>query len=660
VKGNPRLHAAIDYASRGWLVNALKPDSKDLVQSGRSVLESATRDETLIRKWWKEGPQRNVGLVPGQESAFCLLDVDVKSGVDGLRALGALQEEFGPLPTTRFERTQSGGLHYFFRHPGIPLKNKKGKGNAAGLEFFGAPHNIVTAPSIVNGRPYELIADSDLAPLPQALIASFTESTRVNPVPEGARNSTLFAFACSLRARNQPESEAWLALQTRNTDCSPPLDERELRQLFKSAWKYPAGFPLTDLGNAERMVDKLGVSIRYLNGGGWYTYDGHRYVQDRSQRIIVLAGESARGIYAEAAIADDADRRKQLAAWAQQSESRTRIDNAVALAAPRVTEQIEDYDSNPLLIGLSNGVYDLARDEFRAGCPEDRITLAMKVDYDPSATCERWERFQLEIHAGDQEMVAFKRRAWGYSLTGDTSEQKLFMCYGEGANGKTTEQNIVLEIHGDYGLKIQPETLMAHARSGTANNDIARMRGARLIATVEVEDGGRLAESLVKQLTGGDRLAARFLYKEHFEFTLSGKIWIATNHRPEISGTDFAIWRRLLLIPYEVVFGGAQLDRQLAEKLMLERPGIFNWMLQGYREWRQRGLDPPASVVGATQGYREDMDRVGNFLRECCEFGEGVAEFTSGRHVYCAYEWWMKVSLQYSSYSRIRRQDSLP
>jgi putative DNA primase/helicase len=458
----------------------------------------------------------------------------------------------------------------------------------------------------------------------------------------GSRNNTLYSLACALRARNVDEATAWKALQARNAELSPPLDGRELHQLFKSAWSHAAGFPLTDLGNAERLVAAHGVGIRYLTGG-WYTYERHRYAEDRGRRIVILAGESARSIYAEAAAADDADRRKQLASWAQQSESRGRIDNAVSLAGPRVSEPLEDYDANPLLIGLQNGVYDLERDEFRDGRPDDRITLAMNVEYAVKAACPRWQKFQLEIHGGDADMVAFKRRAWGYTLSADTSEQKLFMCFGEGANGKTTEQNVVLDLQGEYGRKIEPDTLLVRNRGG-ARNDIARIRGARFIATVEVEDGGRLAESLVKQLTGRDRLAARFLYREHFEFKPTGKIWIATNHRPEVAGTDYAIWRRILLIPYQVRFEGKQLDAHLEEKLLAERAGIFNWMLAGYREWRRIGLKAPDSVIGATEDYRANMDRVGNFLRECCRYGDGVTEFTPAGHVYFAYEEWMKAN----------------
>ena len=471
-------------------------------------------------------------------------------------------------------------------------------------------------------------------------------SALAGDIVQGSRNHSLYRIACALRGRDVPKDTAWQALQDRNGRCVPPLDLRELKQLFDSAWKRKPGFPLTDLGNAERLVAHHEAGIRYLTGGGWYTFEGHRYVADRARKIVVLMGETARNILAEAAATSDPDRRKKLAAWAMQSESRTRIDNAITLAAPQVAEPLEQYDDNPFLIGLQNGVYDLERDKFRAGRPDDRITCAMNVSFDAKAICPKWERFQLDIHKNDATLVAFKQRALGHSISGDVSEQKLYMGFGEGSNGKTTEQNVMLELAGDYGRKIAPETLMVR-KSGAATNDIARLRGARFVATVEVEDGRQLAESLTKQLTGKDKMTARFLYQENIEFKPTWKIWLATNHKPEITGTDFAIWRRIVLIPYEARFTGVNCDPRIEEKLLGERPGIFNWLVEGYRQWTALGLAPPDVVTGATADYKTDMDRIGNFLRECCKHGPSVKGSTAASKVYLVYANWTKAGGQF-------------
>ena len=252
----------------------------------------------------------------------------------------------------------------------------------------------------------------------------------------------------------------------------------------------------------------------------------------------------------------------------------------------------------------------------------------------------RWKDFQNEIHNGNGDLVAFKQRAMGYSLSGDTSEQKLFICFGDGANGKSTEQSVCLDLWGDYGRKAEPETLLIKDCRGGANNDVARLRGARLIATAESEDGQRLAESLVKSLTGEDRISARFLYREHFEFQLAGKIWLATNHRPEVMGTDYALWRRVLLVPYEVRFTEQKRDPQLRQKLLAERSGILNWLLEGFRAWRRDGLKAPEGVLAATAKYRGDMDRLGSFLEDCCVVGENVKGYTRASDVFKRYKRW--------------------
>lgn len=493
-----------------------------------------------------------------------------------------------------------------------------------------------------------------LAKVTQLARSPLVEEPARRPILEHSRNNALFAFACGLRGRNVPEDEARVALLNENCRCVPPLDDAELDQILKGAWKYPAGFPLTDLGNAERFVARHGNNVRKIAGAGWGAWDEHRWNLAQAEgRVMQKMADTVRSMYGEAAEVDDDARRKNLIAHARASESRKSLVAAVALAEwqPGVPDRLEDYDTNPLLIGLANGVYDLGRDEFREGRREDRILLQMAPLYDPAATAPRWEQFQREIHDDDAELVAFKQRAWGYSLSGSTKEQVLFFLHGDGSNGKSTELAIGLELFGGYGRKVEPATLLARdARSST--NDIARLRGARLVATVEVEDGARMAESIVKQMTGGDKLSARFLYEEHFEFQPACKIWLAANHKPEVVGTDYAIWRRILLVPYPVRFEGEEKDPDLGVKLRAELPGILNWMLAGYREWRRIGLAAPAVVLEATAEYREQQDRVGLFLRECCKHGPGVAGRTKSSALYAAYRDWTKDSGMYPMSAR--------
>jgi putative DNA primase/helicase len=236
-------------------------------------------------------------------------------------------------------------------------------------------------------------------------------------------------------------------------------------------------------------------------------------------------------------------------------------------------------------------------------------------------------------------MAAFKRRALGYSLCGLMASQAVFIAHGDGENGKTTEQRVLQKLLGPYARKVEPESLLSRDPRA-ATNDIARLRGARYIATSEVEDGKRLAESLVKRLTGEDVITARFMYKEFAEFTMAGKIWLATNYKPEVTGTDHAIWRRILLVPYPVRFSEDKRDPHLREKLVDELPGILNWLIEGCREWRESGLKPPEAVIAETATYRKDMDRIGRFLEEACFVPAGVA--TKASEVYRHYQKWCK------------------
>jgi putative DNA primase/helicase len=218
---------------------------------------------------------------------------------------------------------------------------------------------------------------------------------------------------------------------------------------------------------------------------------------------------------------------------------------------------------------------------------------------------------------GNQDLIKFLQKAVGYSLTGSTREQVIFMFDGSGANGKSTFITLVLSLLGDYAQQTPTETLLR--KQGGIPNDIARLKGARFVAAVEAESGRQLAEVLIKQLTGGDRITARFLYKELFEFEPTFKLFLAVNHKPNIKGTDHAIWRRVHVIPFKVTIPPEERDRNLGEKLKAEHPGILRWAVEGCLLWQKEGLGVPESVTEATNDYRAEMDVIVDFIAECCE-----------------------------------------
>lgn len=235
--------------------------------------------------------------------------------------------------------------------------------------------------------------------------------------------------------------------------------------------------------------------------------------------------------------------------------------------------------------------------------------------------CPTWLSFLHKVTDGNAGLKLFLQRAVGYSLSGDTSEQCLFFLYGQGANGKSTFVNTIRKLLNDYARQANPETFMVKDRSGGATPELARLRGARLVVTTEVEDGQRFAESLIKQITGGDLITTRHLYNEEFEYLPQFKVWIAANHKPDIRGQDHAMWRRIHLIPFIVTIPEGERDKFLPQKLEAELPGILAWAVDGFRMWQQLGLQPPDEVRVATEEYRQDMDHVGQWIADRCETG---------------------------------------
>lgn len=405
---------------------------------------------------------------------------------------------------------------------------------------------------------------------------------------------------------------------------------------WKGSLQDEGGFHLTDMGNAERLVHRYGADLRYCYPWSrWLIWDGTRWIVDASGRVHGRAKETVRGIYKEAADAGDDQSRRAISKHATSSESETRVKAMTELAKPDLPISLEDLDTDPYLLNVENGALDLKSGELRSHDRDDLITKLSPVEYDPNAKAPYWEAF-LERILPDPEVRRFLQLAVGYSLTGDVSEQVLLIPYGVGANGKSTLLNVLLEMLGDYGQQAAPDLLIA--KKGAHPTELADLFGARLVASIEVEEGRRLAESLVKQLTGGDKIRARKMRQDFWEFWPTHKSWMAVNHKPEIRGVDNAIWRRIRLIPFTEVIPKEEQDRWLMEKLRAELPGILAWAVQGCLDWQREGLETPDQVRRATGEYRAEMDVMGAFLRDCCEVGPD--RDVAAKDLYSAYKLW--------------------
>lgn len=345
-----------------------------------------------------------------------------------------------------------------------------------------------------------------------------------------------------------------------------------------------------------------------------------------------------RGILLEAAVQDNDEHRRQVIAHQIRSESDRAIRAALSLAKSDATiaTRPDDFDRDPMLFNVINGTIDLRTCELRPHSREDLLTKLAPVHFDPLAKCPTWERFLAEVLPSPW-LIPYAQRAVGYSLTGDTSEECIFLLFGTGANGKSKFLEALRLVIGDYSLATDADTYLM--RKGQAvRNDIARLRGSRFVTASESEAGRRFAESMLKNCTGGDTVAARFLYSEHFEFVPTFKLWLATNHKPRISGNDESIWRRIRLIPFSVTIPPEHRDHKLAEKLKNEAPGILNWCLDGVRDWQAQGLGCASAVEQATADYRTDQDVISHFV--AARVAADPAGEARARDLYVAYRLW--------------------
>lgn len=407
----------------------------------------------------------------------------------------------------------------------------------------------------------------------------------------------------------------------------------------------PKNFPTTDLGNASRLVLQHGKTIRYCHASEkWFIWDGKRWRIDENGAIRRLAKETAMSIIQEAYKAGGEER---LLKWATKSQNKPTLHAMECLARDEieVLSSPDERDIDKYLLNCQNGTIDLHTGKIKPHNQKDNITKIIPTFYDQAATCPAWIDFLDIFFDGNGELINFIQRAVGYTLTGDTSEQALFIPYGIGENGKSTFIDTLALLLGDYGQASDVETFMVKKNDGGAKNDIARMKGARFISAVETEEGKQLSEAKIKQLTGGDMVAARFLFKEYFDFKPEVKIWLACNHKPVIKGTDHAIWRRIKLIPFNVKV--PQEKKLSKEEVMAmfkkELPGILAWAVQGCLDWQKNGLQTPGEVCKATQEYRTEMDTVQAFIDDNCYTNHETAAMIkteSGKlfnayHTYC-------------------------
>jgi putative DNA primase/helicase len=382
----------------------------------------------------------------------------------------------------------------------------------------------------------------------------------------------------------------------------------------KAIQSYDSRFRLTDLGNARRFARLIKEEVRYCISH-WYIWDGKRLEEDRRQKIYLLAYRVIKELIDEAKELKDDEQRKKRIGHAMKLESRSQLESMIKLTEhqPEIAIVPEDLDKNHEYFNCTNGIIT-PTGEIIPHSFEHMITKLSPVDYNPTSEAPVWEKFLTDI-IPQENVLSYLQRAVGYSMTGLVTEQALFFLYGKGKNGKSTFLNALKRVFGDYFTSLPVDLLMAK------HNDqhptfLTDLRGARFVLASEPDEGRRFNEGLLKQITGGEPIKARRMRENSIEFESTAKLWIMGNHRPIIRGTDYAIWRRIHLIPFTVTITKEAQDKMLWSKLEGELEGILNWCVKGYLDWKRQGLNPPQEVIAATEEYRAEMDIIQDFLNE--------------------------------------------
>lgn len=394
-------------------------------------------------------------------------------------------------------------------------------------------------------------------------------------------------------------------------------------------------FRLSELGNAERMAASFGDVVRHVADVGFYIWNGKSWAYDSTKEIEKMCANELRKLYKS----EEEEEQK----WAKICDKRAVRTNSIKDLIPLVPAVREQFDKHKYLFNCSNGIINL---ENGTCLPHDRTLYLSKISnikFDNTADCPTWIQFlnsvfKKEDGTTDTDLIRFMQKAVGYSMTGDISEQVIFFLVGGGRNGKSTFVNIIQDLMGDYGRQTNSDTFIKKKNDSSINNDIARLVGSRYVSAVESEEGQQLSETLVKQITGGEKISARFLRQEFFEFEPEFKVFFTTNHKPIVKGIDEGIWRRILMIPFNVTIPTDQIDKKLPEKLEAEMSGILNWAIEGCLMWQKEGLGRPHSMIEATKAYKSEMDILEPFLEERCNVNPLLE--TEAKELYYDYSRW--------------------
>lgn len=709
------LDYALQYAARGWPVfpchtahdgkcscgktGCTRPAKHPHTKNG---LKDASTDPEQIRRWWATWPDANIAYAPDEKTVIVDVDIKHNDGKYGDETLDTLTRANGDLPDTVLSLTGGGGLQYFFSTD-KPVKNGTDVlGENSAIDTRSKGGYVILPPSVhISGQTYEWEASSDpedipLATIPDWLYKALTKpegkapSSSVTPetVTEGARNDTLFKLAASMRSKNCAESVILDALLAMNkAQCSPPLNDKEVKRIAASAGKYPPGTSkkhdtpeesvrptdFTDTANSRVFAREYKGKAIYVKTIGWLFWNGKKWEENElevagfamgltdkmmaeARAEIAAAGEAMTA----AKVAEDADaikaaHRMELAAaayrkHAKASRNKTRIAAMLDLARTPLQVMPDMLDADPYILNTPKGMVNLRTGDISPHTPARYCTKITK--YGPGVHgADLWQAFLRVITVEDEKLAFFLQQIAGMAAVGSVFEENLIIAIGNGKNGKSAHFNTLAIVLNDYAGTIAAEVLTTANRNKGA--EMATLKGKRLVIAAETEEGARLSQSALKQLTSTDRIHAERKYKDPEDFIPSHTTILYTNHLLRVGSTDTGTWRRLVTVPFTAKIPASQEVKNYADTLV--RGGgeaIMSWIIEGAMFFCANGhaLQLPEAVVMAREEYQAENDWLTMFLDECCELGPGK-KVGSGI-LYSAYRGWADGNGEYKRHNR--------
>jgi P4 family phage/plasmid primase-like protien len=605
----------------------------------RNGFKDATKDLEEIDRLWAANRNAAVGVPMGPETS--LLTVDIDNGPDKV-GMQTWEHTGLIVPDTVKTRTVSGGLHLIFKYPNnCIIRNSAGTIFGPDVDVRADGGYIVWAGSILENGCYQYLPGhspnevqfAEVSPEIMAYLTS-NQKTKSNGRPssqgtkEGSRNSSLFQEAVTQVHAGLDDNTVSENAQKLNATFDPPLDEEEVDRTIKSATGYRnnSQIPLTDLGNAERLKrDALGKLIYVAEEREWRVFDGQRWVRQNGAAER-LAHETIRRIVLEAS--HDPDSIQTYSKWQKTSESSSRIKAALEIAATLEGMSVSksELDQEKKFINFRNGTFELETGNFREHRASDFITKIAEVSYDPTAGAPRFIAFVNEIMDGNADDEKYLQKLTGYILSGERPEQIIQFFKGDGGDGKSVLMETIRKLVGDYQITLSANTFAAKNFSAIPN-DIARIAGARLAGVSELPKGLHVNTQLLKGISGGDTLVARFLHQEFFDFEPEALLVICSNYYPFIDVEDKAFLRRVRLLRFPRNFSENAPDLFLRSKLTKELSGILNWALAGYKMYKLEGLEPTPNMLVELDRYQKFIDPLDGFYEDKIRVTNDISDF---------------------------------